>query len=86
MLGHHISRIGDMGTKGEGVWPQVIGAHKRSGYILGDHHRLDSAHAQDIARAQHPKGMLSAVLAKLGHWMVAGIGTDVQVFGHDLSI
>ena len=26
---------------------------------------LDSAHAEDIARAQHPTGMLPAVLAEL---------------------
>lgn len=37
---------------------------------------LDSAHAQDIARAQHPTGMLSAVLAELALTLGSSEMTD----------
>ena len=37
---------------------------------------LDAAHAQDIARAQHPTGRLSAVPAELSVPLGAGEMTD----------
>jgi hypothetical protein len=37
---------------------------------------LDAAHAQDIARAQHPTGRLSAVPAELSVPLGAGDMTD----------
>ena len=44
VLGHHITGIGDMGTEGEGVGPQVLRSHQRCGPIHRDHHRLVLLH------------------------------------------
>ena len=47
----------------EQVAPELIGQHHDFGIEMVQ--ALDAAHAQDIARAQHPTGRLSAVPAEL---------------------
>ena len=47
----------------EQVAPELIGQHHDFGIEMVQ--ALDAAHAQDIARSQHPTGRLSAVPAEL---------------------
>jgi hypothetical protein len=47
----------------EQVSPDLVGQHHDFGIEMVQ--ALDAAHAQDIARAQHPTGRLSAVPAEL---------------------
>ena len=58
----------------EQVAPELIGQHHDFGIEMVQ--ALDAAHAQDIAREQHPTGRLSAVPAELSVPLGAGEMTD----------
>ena len=58
----------------EQVSPDLVGQHHDFGIEMVQ--ALDAAHAQGIARAQHPTGRLSAVPAELSVPLGAGEMTD----------
>ena len=58
----------------EQVSPDLVGQHHDFGIEMVQ--ALDAAHAQDIAREQHPTGRLSAVPAELSVPLGAGEMTD----------